>query len=198
MLLLDACNSAPEARAALVARPPQVAVVASPLGAVEGAVLVAELAPQLPETAFIIVGPQPEGVLRALRSGAVGYLLESEEPATLLGAIVEAQLGGAPITRRAARLVVRSFVEPASGAVGRAEALSRREHEVLAALADGLTYEGVAVRLGISADTVRAHVRGLYRKLGVRSREEAVARFGELHALRLSSAPFEAPRGMLA
>ncbi len=54
--------------------------------------------------------------------------------------------------------------------------LSERERDVLRGLVDGLAYKQVADRLGISIDTVRTHVRGLYKKLQVHSVAEAVTR----------------------
>lgn len=195
LLVLDCCASAAEAQRALIARPPQVAVVASPLGEEDGAVLVARLAPRLRETAFLIVAAEVEGVFRALRAGAVGFLCESDVPGVLALAVREAQCGGAPITRSAARLVARSFVRHGDPVLRPREPLSAAEGRVLEQLAAGLTYRATGVRLGIAEDTVRAHVRSLYRKLGVNSRADAVAR--HLEAQAVFSAP-PAPRPEVA
>lgn len=61
--------------------------------------------------------------------------------------------------------------------------LTARERDVLTELAGGATYRVVGAQLGIAEDTVRAHVRGLYRKLRVRTRSEALARYLELQAV---------------
>jgi len=61
--------------------------------------------------------------------------------------------------------------------------LSKREREVLRLLAEGASYAQVAQRLGISAHTVTSHVKNIYRKLGVRTAAEAVARARELKLL---------------
>ena len=53
--------------------------------------------------------------------------------------------------------------------------LSRREHEILALLADGLVNKQIAARLGISTNTVKTHLELLFEKLGVTTRAEAVA-----------------------
>jgi DNA-binding CsgD family transcriptional regulator len=55
-------------------------------------------------------------------------------------------------------------------------ALTPREVEVLAALADGLANKAVARRLGISPHTVKFHIEQLFRKLGAATRAEAVAK----------------------
>jgi DNA-binding CsgD family transcriptional regulator len=54
-------------------------------------------------------------------------------------------------------------------------ALSNREHEILALLADGLINKQIAARLGISTNTVKTHLELLFDKLGVATRAEAVA-----------------------
>ena len=61
--------------------------------------------------------------------------------------------------------------------------LSAREREVLRLLAEGASYAEVAQRLGISAHTVTSHVKNCYRKLGVRTAADAVARARELKLL---------------
>ena len=71
---------------------------------------------------------------------------------------------------------------PVAEAVG-AGVLSAREIEVLRYLAAGLTYPGIAERLIISVNTVRHHVKGMYSKLGVSSRAEALARARDMQLL---------------
>jgi DNA-binding CsgD family transcriptional regulator len=70
----------------------------------------------------------------------------------------------------------------ATGAAGETDAhalLTPRELEVLAALAEGLTNKAIARRLNISLHTVKFHVESLFRKLGARTRTEAVAKASE-------------------
>ena len=57
------------------------------------------------------------------------------------------------------------------------ERLSKREREVLDRLAAGVPYKEIADTLTLSIDTVRMHVKGIYSKLHVHSRGEAVARY---------------------
>jgi DNA-binding CsgD family transcriptional regulator len=59
--------------------------------------------------------------------------------------------------------------------------LTPRELEVLAALAEGITNKAIARRLNISLHTVKFHVESLFRKLGARTRTEAVAKASERH-----------------
>ena len=116
-----------------------------------------------------------EQVFESICNGACGYLLKKTQPARLLEAIAEAQQGGAPMSPSIARKVVQVFharAVPAKSEVG----LSEREQEVLAQLAEGYSYAGIAGKLGITANTVRNHIRAIYEKLHVHSRSEAVSK----------------------
>ena len=78
-------------------------------------------------------------------------------------------------------LVARTVGESSAGAPSGADAssggaaLSSREREILALVADGLGNKQIAARLGISANTVKTHLELLFGKFGVSSRAEAVA-----------------------
>jgi DNA-binding CsgD family transcriptional regulator len=90
----------------------------------------------------------------------------------------------AAIRAVAAGLIVRlpDPLEAGFGAIGEADGhalLTPRELEVLAALAEGLTNKAIARRLNISLHTVKFHIESLFRKLGARTRTEAVAKASE-------------------
>ena len=65
------------------------------------------------------------------------------------------------------------FVDPAAN--GKRSPLTRRQREVLQLLADGVSTDGVAHRLGLSAETVRTHTKATIRRLEARDRAHAVA-----------------------
>lgn len=67
------------------------------------------------------------------------------------------------------------------------DGLSRREREVLARAAEGLTNAQIAAELHVSTHAVKFHLAGVYRKLGVVNRTEAVARY--LRSLVATSPP---------
>ena len=72
-----------------------------------------------------------------------------------------------------ARRVIESF---ARGKPSAAQSpLSDREREVVSALVDGLSYKQIADRAGISIDTVRHHIKSIYRKLQVNNKAEVIA-----------------------
>ena len=127
------------------------------------------------------------GVL-GLRAGAAGYLRSDLHPRSLARAIVGALRGEAAIPRSMAmRLVEQMRAETSSGEHMRPVGgpLTARQWQVLDLLCEGRTTEEIAAALTVSPDTVRSHIKGIFRRLNVRSREEAVAVAYRLRGLAL-------------
>jgi DNA-binding NarL/FixJ family response regulator len=108
---------------------------------------------------------------------------DSELPGVLSRHANASQIDAA-IRAVAAGLIVRlpDAIDPGFGAMRESEGhalLTPRELEVLAALAEGMTNKAIARRLNISLHTVKFHVESLFRKLGARTRTEAVAKASE-------------------
>jgi DNA-binding NarL/FixJ family response regulator len=135
-----------------------------------------ELRPQ-PQIIMLTVYNDIKTVFEALKAGACGYVLKRAGEKEILAAIAEVQAGGAPMTSEIARMVVRSFAEPAAATLGEAGQLSSREMEILALLAEGLANKEIASRLSISPGTVRGHLMHIYEKLHVRCRTEAAMKY---------------------
>ncbi|MCG3041647.1 response regulator [Streptomyces fenghuangensis] len=126
-------------------------------------------------------------VFGALRAGAAGFLLKDSEAAQLVDAVRAVARGEgvvAPVvTRRLLREFARSSAAPGGGR--RADpavldALTRREHEVLACLGEGLSNAEIAARLSMAEATVKTHVSRLLAKLELRSRVQAAVLAREL------------------
>jgi DNA-binding NarL/FixJ family response regulator len=118
-------------------------------------------------------------ILQAILSGASGYLMKDEPPASLHKAIYEVLEGGSPmsagIATRVLRLVRNNIASNSASNTEKIE-LTERENEVLVHLSKGLSYEQIATNLFISYGTVRKHVENIYRKLAVSNRTEAINR----------------------
>lgn len=133
------------------------------------------LAPQIQILMFTIY-EDTEQIFKALAAGATGYLLKRLEPGELLQSIRDVHTGGSPMSNSIARKVVASF-QQANQAGEKQNLLTPREQAVLDCLAQGLAYKQIADKLGISINTIRAHLRHIYEKLHVQSRTEAVAKY---------------------
>jgi DNA-binding NarL/FixJ family response regulator len=109
---------------------------------------------------------EQDDALAALDAGAAGYVTKRSGYMELVGAIREAHAGGRPIGEA---MAVRIAARARSGPV------TRRELEVLAMVSEGLAYDDIGGRLGITERTVRAHVVSAKEKLGAANTTHAVA-----------------------
>ena len=152
--------------------PPDVALMDIGLPGMTGIEGIRILKEKLPDLDILVLTIQSESdtVFDALCAGACGYLMKDTPPAQLLDAIQESYDGGAPMSTRIARLVVKSFQ------IEQQTLLTSRETEVLTHLCKGKSYKMIADDLFISEETVRRHIKNIYRKLEVHSKSEAVAK----------------------
>ena len=163
----------------LPAEKPGVVLMDINLPGLSGIECVRQLKPQLPDTQFVMltVYEDTDHIFDALAAGASGYLLKQTPRDDLFTAIKDVHAGGSPMTSNIARKVVQSFQRAVPQADESAN-LSPREKEVLEALACGYLYKEIADNLGITVATVVTYIRRIYEKLHVRSRAQAVAKYG--------------------
>jgi DNA-binding NarL/FixJ family response regulator len=122
------------------------------------------------------VSDAAEDVIAVIRAGARGYVTKTISGADLADAVRRVHGGDAVFSPRLAGFVLDAFAgaAPARAADRDAELdqLTPREREVLQHIARGYMYKEIALRLGISAKTVEAHVSAVLRKLQLSSRHE--------------------------
>jgi DNA-binding NarL/FixJ family response regulator len=126
-----------------------------------------------PEAAVVILTSfsDREQILAALDAGAIGYLLKDAEPAELIDGVRAAARGESPLHPKAARELL---TQRDAGVPPPAEPdLTTREREILVQLAHGLPNKRIALDLGISEKTVKAHVTSIFNSLGVTDRTQA-------------------------
>jgi DNA-binding NarL/FixJ family response regulator len=179
-----------------VTRRPDVAVVDLDLPDGDGIELGTRLKTRWPGVRVVILTMHADdaAVMRCLGSGLDGYLLKDSDPEDVLTAIHSAARGTLVLGRGAAAPVVAAAAAtpPASDALA---ALDTREIEILHLLVRGLPTSQVAARLFLAPKTVRNRVSVMLGKLGVSSRDEAVAlgrRAGLGHGAGLAGLPPDA------
>lgn len=145
------------------------------MNGIEGIKIAVEKKPEL-NVLMLTVHEESDKVFDALCAGACGYLVKKTPPFRLLEAIKEVSEGGSPMSSRIARQVINAFKDVKATAEEEEYNLSSREKEVLNLLAVGNNYQEIANDLFISVDTVRHHIRNIYKKLHVHSGSEAVAK----------------------
>jgi DNA-binding NarL/FixJ family response regulator len=135
-------------------------------------------APDL-KVVVLTVFEDPATVIEAISAGADGYLVKRSSAAELRAQLSAIVAGGAPLTPGVARTlmaVVRDLSPaPVSSEGPQQLNLTEREQDVLRCIVNGRSYQQAADDLGIGVDTVRTHIRNLYRKLQVHSVAEAVS-----------------------
>lgn len=139
------------------------------ISGIEAIPILTKLRPEL-NIVMLTVHEESHTVFTSLEKGAVGYLIKSNNPGLILDGIREVYSGGAPMSPSIARQIINSF-KPQTG-----NHLSERETEVLQKLCSGANNKKIAEDLFVSANTIKAHIKSIYRKLHVHSRAEAVSK----------------------
>jgi DNA-binding NarL/FixJ family response regulator len=118
-----------------------------------------------------------ERIFAAICAGASGYILKSNGLAKLLDAITEVYNGGSPMSTIVATKVLKLFKQfvPASSTVENDFNLTEREKNILTLMSEGVDFRTIADKYFISYETVRTHVKKIYKKLHVNSATEAVS-----------------------
>jgi DNA-binding NarL/FixJ family response regulator len=178
IVCLATYGSAEEAEREMPKCLPDVVLMDIDLPGRNGISCVAKLKLAHPQVEFLMLTVYDDSdlIFEALRCGATGYLLKHTPAAELIEAIKEIHRGGSPMTMEIARRVASHFRHVGKPATG-LENLTKREHELLALLAQGLAYKQIADRLEISHRTVQSHLYTVYKKLHVQSRTEATNKY---------------------
>lgn len=116
-------------------------------------------------------------IFDAICAGASGYILKSTTPSRLVEAIQEVHNGGSPMSPYIASRVLKLFQQFATIHAQSGDerfGLTAREKEILALMVEGHRLQTIASRIFLSYETVRSHVKHIYKKLHVASASEAV------------------------
>jgi DNA-binding NarL/FixJ family response regulator len=131
---------------------------------------------KFPEIPILIltVFDDSERIFQSLQAGGNGYLLKNTSPAEILHALTEVYNGGSALSPAVARKVIQYF-QAAPFQVNDYH-LTTKEKELLQFLVQGMSYKMIADAMMISFETVKSHVKNVYRKLHVSSGAEAVSK----------------------
>ena len=149
------------------------------IGKESGLDLCRQITTQHPETKVVLltVYDDEHYLYQALRVGASGYILKRIDGQELIGHLRRISEGDTVVDQGLAGRVALSAAHLSKGEFwsGVHLGLTQRESEVLELLVSGHSNKAVASKLVVSEDTVKTHIRGLYRKLGVSDRSGAIA-----------------------
>jgi DNA-binding NarL/FixJ family response regulator len=141
---------------------------------------------RLPETKVVILttSAEDDDLFEAVRSGACGYLLKSMAGEEFAASLAGLEQGVPPFSPGLAAKILKEFSRQAGGTSkppateAAAAELTQRQSEVLRAVAAGLTYKEVGVKLVLSERTVRYHMAEIMERLHLENRSQVIAYAG--------------------
>src|SRR3954470_4085788 len=151
-------------------QPPDVVLMDLQMPVLDGIAATAEIKRRWPQVEVVAVTSfLEEGKVRAaLEAGAAGYLLKHADADDVVSAVRAAVAGEVHLDPAAARALATALRAPGSSA----DALTRRERDVVTLIAQGGTNRQIATRLGVTERTARTHVSNILGKLGLASRTQ--------------------------
>jgi DNA-binding NarL/FixJ family response regulator len=159
----------PAALALAAEQKPDVILLDLKLPGLDGLAVLAELRNTTAKVLILTSVTDPVAAGRAMREGAAGVLYKDVDPDALVRAIRAVHDGHLLLAPEAAGTLLRPATSPARGL----DALTAREREVLAELAQGRSNREIARALHVAEKTVKAHVSSVLAKLGVQDRTQA-------------------------
>ena len=147
-----------------------------------GVELIKQVKAERPKLRILVLTMHEEHqyAVRAIRSGASGYLTKEAASAQLVSALRKVAAGGAYISAEVAEQLALNAMPGAQGAPH--EALSDREFQVFRLIAEGKSVSDIAERLNLSVKTVSTHKANLMQKMGISTTGEII-RYALAHKL---------------
>lgn len=180
LIWLGEAGSVREGKALALNTNPRVLLVDLGLPDGSGIEIIQEVSQKQPTIEIMVVSMfGDEGhVINAIEAGASGYILKDTDDLSLAEHIIQLCDGGSPMSPLIARHLLKRMQSSETSLKqimnSEAVALTPRELELLKLLARGYTYREVAEDLNVSSHTVNSHIKNLYRKLSVKSKNEAI------------------------
>jgi DNA-binding NarL/FixJ family response regulator len=144
------------------------------MSGIKGMEIIKEKYPEI-EIIMLTVYHDSHKIFDSLKAGASGYLLKHTSLPEIKESIENLLKGGAPMSPQIARKVISHFNKEAPKK-NEDSMITNREQDIVNGLVDGLSYKMIADRYDISIDTVRAHIRNIYKKLHVNSKAEVITK----------------------
>ncbi len=180
--VVGAAEDGERAFALAVAEHPDVVLMDLRMPGVDGVAATERIVRDAPGTAILVLTTyaDDESILGALRAGARGYLTKDAGRAELAAAVRAVARGQSTFAPEVGALLVNSLTGSAAPAPVpslsvRFPTLTKREVDVLALVADGLSNGEIASTLFVSVATVKTHINAIFAKLAVRDRAQVIA-----------------------
>ena len=143
------------------------------MSGIDGMRIMKEKCPKTDVIVFSVYN-DPKRIFDSLVAGATGYLLKNTPLDEVRDGILSLAKGGSPMSPQIARKVIEFFGQEKKDKV--VSPLSPKEKEIVVGLVDGLSYKLIGDRMDISIETVRFHIKNIYRKLHVHGKAEVISK----------------------
>jgi DNA-binding NarL/FixJ family response regulator len=135
---------------------------------------------EMPDVRIIILtaSGREDDLFDAVRVGASGYLLKTQDTESFIGSLMEAARGEVALAPGMAQRVLAEFarlIEPDAAAATDLNPLTPRQTQILLLVCQGLTYREIGSQLGLAERTVKYHMGEILDELHLRNRDEAIA-----------------------
>jgi DNA-binding NarL/FixJ family response regulator len=144
------------------------------MSGIEGIKILKQQHPDVDVVVFSVYNDSKR-IFDSLCAGATGYLLKNTPLEEIKEGIELLAKGGSPMSPQIARKVIEHF-NPGTRKKEEESILSLKEKEIVVGLVDGLSYKLIADRMNISIETVRFHIKNIYRKLHVHGKAEVISK----------------------
>jgi two-component system, NarL family, response regulator LiaR len=150
------------------------------LPGISGVEAIPQILEKMPELNIVMLTTYEEEdvILKALCSGACSYISKKASLEEIVEALRIVANGGSYMSPSIAREIVNHLM---GGRVSKATILTDRQKEILEKLVDGKSYQTIASELFISVETVRSHVKKMYKILHVNNKTEAITQYMKGH-----------------
>lgn len=142
------------------------------MNGIEGIKMIRSLFPET-DIIMLTVFSDSDKIFQSICAGATGYALKGTPMPEIYKAILEIKSGGSYMSPSIARKVMNYFIPEKKY---KTEGLTPKEKQIVEALTEGLSYKLIADKLSMSMDTVRFHIKNIYRKLHVNSKAEVISK----------------------
>lgn len=168
--MINSYSSYEHAEPYLISDFPDVILLDIELPGTNGLDAISKIKKKHPSSQIIIltVYENEASIFKALSSGASGYLTKNTPSSKIIDAIKEVMQGGGPLSAGIAKMVIQSFRKNQNSP------LTKRETQILESIAEGKSRTKIATELFIDKETVKSHIKNIYNKLDVNSKDEAL------------------------
>jgi len=187
IIVVDSCGTAEEAQRLSLQIKPDMIIMDIKLNRCDGIEAAKQILKDLPETKimFLTIFEDTEFVKQALETGAAGYILQHVSRDKLIDLIRRVHCGERIIDPAVFKQIVDDYIKLTNPSnihevieitTVQDIYLTPREQEILYQLIKGMTNKEISAETHLAIDTVKTHLRNIFRKLGVKNRSQATTK----------------------